>query len=322
VRPWYATGKISVCLTNNTSEELDGPGRYNPTVHFASVGQGDEFTFQRPESQMRAGVWQNVALAAAAGATVVLVYFSPFLLEQSKFPLSNTLVFGLAAAGAAIAAALASVLPNYRVAVVRVLAATAFVYASWRLGIVWVEWLSRLSLSPAAAYWVYKGPGEGVIGSMPSAAIVLIGGRFLFDMSIRQQWNGRLSIAWPDLLYGGTVGIAMSAIAIASFALLGAGRVAWEPNWSSHGVNVFSNLYEEILARGLLLQVARRGGGNWFAMIWTGLIFGSMHGLTWIALAFALVTWIIAWVVLRAGSLWSGWVFHQVIDVIVDSWLH
>jgi membrane protease YdiL (CAAX protease family) len=62
------------------------------------------------------------------------------------------------------------------------------------------------------------------------------------------------------------------------------------------------------------LQVARRAGGNGFAMIWTGLVFGSMHGLTWLALGFALVTWIIAWVVLRAGSLWAGWVFHQTID--------
>ena len=89
-----------------------------------------------------------------------------------------------------------------------------------------------------------------------------------------------------------------------------------------HGVNAFSNLYEEILARGLLLQVARRAGGNAFAMVWTGLIFGSMHGLTWMALGFAIITWIIAWVVLRAGSLWAGWGFHQAIDMIVDSLVH
>jgi membrane protease YdiL (CAAX protease family) len=205
---------------------------------------------------------------------------------------------------------------------VRVLAATAFVYVSWRLAILWINWLSTLSLTSYQAYWVYGGPGSGAIGLLPSAVMVLLGGRFLFGMSVREQWNGRLAFAWRDLLYGGSVGIATSAFALASAALTGAGRLAWEPNWSSHGVNVFSNLYEEILVRSLLLQVARRECGNWFAMIWTGMIFGSMHGLTWLALSFAIVTWIIAWVVLRAGSLWAGWVFHQVIDVTVDSWLH
>jgi hypothetical protein len=57
-------------------------------------------------------------------------------------------------------------------------------------------------------------------------------------------------------------------------------------------------------------------------MIWTGLVFGSMHGVNWLALGLATVTWVIAWVVLRAGSLWAGWVFPQIIDVLVDSMMH
>jgi membrane protease YdiL (CAAX protease family) len=276
---------------------------------------------------MRAGSWRTVALAGAAGATVVLVYFSPWLLSPflfmpSKHPVPNTLILAIAVAGAVLAAAMARALPRYAMAVVRVLAATAFVYLSWRLAIFWIYWLATLPLAPSEAYWVYKGPGSGALGLLPSAVLVLLGGRFLFGMSIRQQWNGRLAFAWRDVVYGGSVGIAMSAFAIACMALAGAGRLAWDPNWSSHGVNVFSNLYEEVLVRSLLLQVARREIGNRCAMIWTGIIFGSMHGLTWMALSFAAVTWIIAWVVLRAGSLWAGWVFHQVIDVIVDSWSH
>ena len=276
---------------------------------------------------MPAGSWRRVALAGTTGATVVLVYFSPwllspFLFKPSKHPVPNTLIFSVAAAGAVLAAAMARAFPRYRVAVVRILAVTAFVYLSWRLAIFWIDWLATLPLSSSEAYWLYRGPGSGALGLLPSAAIVLVGGRFLFGMSIRQQWNGRLAFAWRDFLYGGSVGIAMSVFAIACMALAGTGRLAWEPNWSSHGVNVFSNLYEEVLVRSLLLQIAKREGGNRFAMIWTGLIFGSMHGLTWMALSFAVVTWIIAWVVLRAGSLWAGWVFHQVIDIIVDSWSH
>jgi membrane protease YdiL (CAAX protease family) len=152
-------------------------------------------------------------------------------------------------------------------------------------------------------------------------AILLIGW-FVYGMSIREQWNGRLSFALRDLWYGGSVGVAVAAFVLGGALLKGSGRVAWEPNWAQNGVNVFSNLYEEVLARSLLLQVVRRQAGNWFGMLWTGLIFGSMHGVSWLALGFALVTWIIAWIVLRAGSLWAGWVFHQVIDVLVDSSLH
>jgi membrane protease YdiL (CAAX protease family) len=232
------------------------------------------------------------------------------------------LVFGLAGAGAVLAAAVSGALPRYHVGVIRVLAATAFVYMSWRLAIFWIDALSALPLSPEQAYWVYKGPGSGAFGLLPSAILVLLGGRFLFGMSIRQLWNGRLTFSWRDVQYGGSVAVALSAIVITCSALVGVGRVAWEPNWSSNGVNVFSNLYEEILVRSLLLQVARRDLGNRFALIWTGIIFGTMHGLTWLALSFALATWVIAWVVLRAGSLWAGWIFHQTIDVLVDSMVH
>jgi membrane protease YdiL (CAAX protease family) len=279
---------------------------------------------------MGAKPWRNVALAAAAGAAVVLIYFSgwllspflPSLFSPAPHPLPYTLAFGVVAAGAALAASVSAALSGSRDAVVRVLAATAFVYLCWRAGILWEDWLATLPLSPPLRYWAYDGPGAGAIGALPSALLVLLGGRYLFGMSVRQQWNGRLSFARRDLLYGGGVGVALAGLIIAGVALAGAGRVAWEPDWSSNGVNLFSNLYEEILARGLLLQVARREGGDRFGMFWTGIVFGSMHGLTWLALAFALVTWIIAWVVLRAGSLWAGWVFHQVIDVLVDSCVH
>jgi membrane protease YdiL (CAAX protease family) len=259
------------------------------------------------------------------GAAVVLIYFSSLLYPASfKFrenlPTPNV-VLGITALGAAAAAAIAIAFPRSEAGLIRVLAATALVYLSFRLAIPWILFLSKLPLTTAQKYWVYRGPGNAVVGLLPSATAVLLAGRFLFGLSLREQWNGRLAPAWRDVWYGGSVGVALSAIVLIGAAVAGQ-RVAWEPNWSQNGVNVFSNLYEEILARSLLLQVARREAGNWFAMIWTGLVFGSMHGWTWMALGFALCTWVIAWVVLRAGSLWAGWVFHQVIDVLVDSSLH
>jgi membrane protease YdiL (CAAX protease family) len=277
--------------------------------------------------ETRVSRWPGAALAGAWGAIVALVYFSPwffspYLIEGWKHWLKPGPIFGITAVAALLVAAFAAAFPRSITPLIRVLAATAFIYLVWRMAIPWVVYLSKLSLTPRQHYWVSQGPGSGALGLVPTSIAVLLGGRFLFGMSAREQWNGRLSFAMRDVVYGGTVGVAMSAVALASVILTGAGRVYWDPNWDGHGVNVFSNLYEEILARSLLLQVARRAGGNWFAMIWTGLVFGSMHGISWMALGFALSTWVIAWVVLRAGSLWAGWVFHQTIDVIVDSYLH
>lgn len=270
---------------------------------------------------------RNVVLAGALGAAVVLAYFSAsfyrhYLFETKALFLTRNDVFVIAATAAVLAAAIAAALPRLQARLLRILAVTALVLAIWQSSTLWEYCLSKLTLTPDQQYWAYKGPGVGALGLLPSAVAVLVAGRFLYGMSLREQWSGRLSFAWRDVWYGGSVAAAMSAFLLGCAALSGAGRVAWEPNWAQNGVNVFSNLYEEVLARSLLLQVVRRQAGDRFAMFWTGLVFGSMHGVNWKALGFALITWVIAWIVLRAGSLWAGWVFHQTIDVLVDSSLH
>jgi membrane protease YdiL (CAAX protease family) len=270
---------------------------------------------------------RNVVLAGALGASVVLAYFSgsfyaTYLSETYEPILSHDAVFVIAAAGAVLAAAVAGAVPRVQTRLLRVLAVTTLIYLIWRFGVPWVFWLSWLTLTPDQKYWVYRGPGGGALGQLPSAVTVLLVGRFLYGMSLREQWSGRLVPTLRDLWYGGSVGVGMSALVLGGAALAGAGRVAWEPNWAQNGVNVFSNLYEEVMARSLLLQVVRREAGDRFAMFWTGLVFGTMHGVNWFAVGVALTTWVIAWIVLRSGSLWAGWVFHQTIDVLVDSSLH
>jgi membrane protease YdiL (CAAX protease family) len=253
---------------------------------------------------------------------VVSIYFSPwFFYPNPKHWLTRGSFLSIAGVSAGLVAVFTAIWPRHLRQSVRVLAVTAFIYLAWRLAIPWINWLAALSLTAEQHYWVSKGPGNGVLGLLPSSCAVLVGGYFLFGLTGREQWNGRLQFAPRDVIIGGGVGVVTSALAVASAAAAGA-SVYWAPNWAGHGVNIFSNLYEEVLARGLLLQVTRRAGGNWFGMIWTGLVFGSMHGVSWLGLGFALITWIIAWVVLRAGSLWAGWVFHQTIDMLADSFLH
>jgi membrane protease YdiL (CAAX protease family) len=278
-------------------------------------------TLTAPEVS-RASRWGGSALAGACSALVVLIYFSPwFFYANAKPSLTTGWILGMAGVAAGLGGGFAALWPRHRPRLVRVLTVTAFSYLAWRLAIPWINWLFTLSLSDEQHYWVSKGPGNGVLGLLPSACAILIGGYLLFGMTLREQWNGRLRLAWRDLMIGGSVAVAMSVLTLIGAAVAGAG-VYWAPNWAGHGVNVFSNLYEEIMVRSLLLQVTRRAGASWFAMIWTGVVFGSMHGVNWLALGFALSTWIIAWIVLRSGSLWAGWVFHQTIDMLVDSFLH
>src|SRR5205085_954525 len=122
--------------------------------------------------------------------------------------------------------------------------------------------------------------------------------------------------------YGGGVAVAMSAVFLGGAWAAGQGRLAWEPDWAGHGANLFSNFYEEVLARGLLLQVARTAGGKWFAIGWTSLVFGAMHPFGWFALGVALTAWALAWAIVRAGSLWAGYAAHQGLDFFMDSFLH
>jgi membrane protease YdiL (CAAX protease family) len=282
--------------------------------------------------QMRVSLNSKVAVAGSWGASSVLAYcanlfFSPYIVEGWTAPLSYGWVFGMAPTGAAIGAAVAVAWPNHQTALVQILSATAFTFWMWRLAIPWSAWLSRLPLTAAQHYWVSAGPGEGTLGILLGVVAVLFGGRWLFGMSVQEQWSGRLRFSLRDLRYGGSIGLGLCVATLACVALTGAGRLAFEPNWAGHGVNVFSNLYEEIVTRGLLLQVALRGGGRRFAMIWTGLVFGTMHiRYTMNGLLFALVvaatTWLFAWAIPKARSLWAGWLAHQVGDPVVDSLLH
>jgi membrane protease YdiL (CAAX protease family) len=272
--------------------------------------------------------WLRAALAGALGGVCVLlcfadVFFGPYL--WNRYCPNPPVAYVLAMAGGAATLALAAALawPGRQRELIRVLAVTAFVYLVFRpVAMPWSQWLMTLGMTPTAQYWLVSGPGGGILGLLPSTIALLLGGRYLFGMSIREQWGGRLTPAVRDLVYGGGIGVLWCAIFLGGLAISGYGRLAWEPNLARDGANLFSNLYEELLARGLLLAVTRKVGGKWFGMLWTSVVFGSMHSFGWFALGIAMTAWVMAWVILKAGSVWAGWVLHQVTDMIMDSWMH
>jgi membrane protease YdiL (CAAX protease family) len=251
------------------------------------------------------------------------VFFGPYLAKNLRPNPPVSWVLISAAVAAALATAVGLARPGWSASLVRILTVTAFIYLVYRpLAMPWSYWLSTLPLTRTEQFWVFRGPGGAICGLLPSVAAVILGGHFLFGMTFREQWNGRLRPTLPDFVYGIGISLALSAFVLGGAAASGHGRIAWEPNWAGHGANLFSNLYEELLARGLLLQVTRRIAGNGFAIVWTALVFGSMHSFGWFALGVALTTWLLAWAILRAGSLWAGYIVHQGLDFFMDSSLH
>lgn len=72
---------------------------------------------------------------------------------------------------------------------------------------------------------------------------------------------------------------------------------------------------EELMLRGYGLQALAEGGGRWFAALFTGALFGAMHagnpGANVLGvLNTAANAVLLAWLVLRTGSLWIACAYH------------
>jgi membrane protease YdiL (CAAX protease family) len=72
---------------------------------------------------------------------------------------------------------------------------------------------------------------------------------------------------------------------------------------------------EELMLRGYGLQALAEGGGRWFAALFTGALFGAMHAGNPGANVLGVVNTaanavLLAWLVLRTGSLWIACAYH------------
>jgi hypothetical protein len=47
-----------------------------------------------------------------------------------------------------------------------------------------------------------------------------------------------------------------------------------------------------------------------------------MHGFEPKGYFLIVITWVLAWAVVRGRTLWAGWFAHQLADLFVDSLLH
>ncbi|HTR50741.1 MAG TPA: CPBP family intramembrane glutamic endopeptidase [Kofleriaceae bacterium] len=125
------------------------------------------------------------------------------------------------------------------------------------------------------------------------------------------------------LAIGAIAGVALSALVVVVGVALGE-RVHFHPDgWSMAG-NVFSNYYEEVTYRGLLMQTAWCATGSRIGgVVLSSAVFGwsHMHGshALFKAIAVAIAGGVFGALAIRTRSLGGAWTAHQVSDMILDS---
>lgn len=211
------------------------------------------------------------------------------------------------------------------------------IHPGWRLGI-FLLLLTILAATLAAGFYAIHLPSQrqnGVLQPLPLlgtavgiVAVVLgatvvclkfLEGRSLATIGLmagRSRWT---SIA-VGLLLGGIVPIVVSGLlSAAGFAAIQPTHLSGSEIATATAPMIAATLllssWEEIVFRGYPLQLLCEISGPWLAAIVTGLLFGLAHsgnpGANWLGfLNTALNGVLLAWVVMRSGSLWLGCAYH------------
>ena len=162
--------------------------------------------------------------------------------------------------------------------------------------------------------------GNGLLDLLPLTLAILFIGKHLLKMDYDEQWSGTTTYNLPSLKYGMIGGLALAAIPLIIVASTGQ-KFSPKVDVYRYGLNCVTNLYEEIICRGLLLACCVKYWNRLSAVVWTSVVFGLAHGLTEKSIMIALAAGLMAWAVLKAKSLWAGWTSHQLTDMIVDTFL-
>ncbi|GAB4014341.1 CPBP family glutamic-type intramembrane protease [Spirosoma koreense] len=183
------------------------------------------------------------------------------------------------------------------------------------------QWVvSWLGLGDKLNHVLFYDYGNGLLGLFSLALALLLIGKYGLKMDYRDQWSGTTTYTLPSLTYGLIAGMILAAIPLLVVAVRGQ-PINPKVDIYRYGINGFTNLYEEIICRGLLLACCVRYWTRGWAVVWTSVVFGLAHGLTEKSVAIALGAGLMAWAVLKAKNLWAGWTSHQLTDMVVDTFL-
>ncbi|GAB3885884.1 CPBP family intramembrane glutamic endopeptidase [Spirosoma agri] len=129
--------------------------------------------------------------------------------------------------------------------------------------------------------------GNGLLGLLPLALALLFIGKYWLKMNYNDQWSGTTRYTFPSLRYRLMAGLILASIPLLIAASTGQ-IFSSKVDMYSYSINGVTNLYEEIICRGLLLACCVRYWTRLWAVVWTSVVFGLAHGLTEKSLAIAL----------------------------------
>jgi membrane protease YdiL (CAAX protease family) len=123
--------------------------------------------------------------------------------------------------------------------------------------------------------------------------------------------------------WGVVIGVALSAAVVVVGVALGE-KVHFHPDgWKMAG-NIFSNYFEELIYRGLLLQAAwAMTGSRIGGVVLSSALFGWSHAhgshAAFMAVAASVAGLVFGLAAIRTRSLGGAWTAHQISDMILDS---
>ena len=198
---------------------------------------------------------------------------------------------------------------------------SSFIFAGFHSVAVLREFvIPFLSFSDKVNRLLFFDFGNGLLGLLPLVLAMLFIGKYRLKMDYKEQWSGTTAYNLPSLTYGIIAGTVLAAIPLLIVASMGQ-KFRYQVDIYRYGINCVTNLYEELICRGLLLASCVKYWNRASAVVWTSVVFGLAHGLTEKSIAIALGAGLMAWAVLKAKSLWAGWTSHQLTDTLVDTFL-
>lgn len=169
----------------------------------------------------------------------------------------------------------------------------------------WLLW-SQLIPTPLALLWpdAVMPAGAALLGMAVTRAAPPHAGGGPALLGLRPPARGWLR----DTLWLFLPILALSRIVAIPLAALMSGAALEAPQGSLLTLVVFVPFFEEILFRGLLLELWRPRG-KLAALTFTAVLFGIGHGL-WLLPSTLLVGWFLGWLAWEYGSIWPAFLVH------------
>lgn len=187
-----------------------------------------------------------------------------------------------------------------------------------------------------------KGPSPGAsepvaeFAAVAAAVAILLVALYGFLRRVERRGlaTAGLSVrksAVGEVVWGVVIGAAPVVLSVAILAVLGIAKVTPSPDalaarvsgeaWLNYAATTLGSAYEELLMRGYVLQLLVEGAGSWIAALLTGLIWATGHignpGSNAAGIVFTGMSGVLlAWVVIRTGSLWFAIGYHVAWNVV------